>query len=137
MAKNATSAELIDAITNHLTETEEHVTRLEQVFASIGKKATAKKCDAMEGLIEEGKSILEETEIGVVRDAGIIAASQKIEHYEIATYGTLRQFAETLGLTEAASLLELTLDEEKGADKLLTEVAVNAINVEAAEEDEA
>jgi ferritin-like metal-binding protein YciE len=137
MAKNATSAELIDAITNHLTETEEHVTRLEQVFESIGKKATAKKCDAMEGLIDEGKSILEETEVGVVRDAGIIAASQKIEHYEIATYGTLRQFAETLGLTEAASLLELTLDEEKGADKLLTEVAVNAINVEAAEEDEA
>ena len=136
MAKNATSPELIDAITNHLTETEEHVTRLEQVFESIGKKATAKKCDAMEGLIEEGKSILEETEIGVVRDAGIIAASQKIEHYEIATYGTLRQFAETLGLTEAASLLELTLDEEKGADKLLTEVAVNAINVKAAEEDE-
>ena len=136
MAKNATSPELIDAITNHLTETEEHVTRLEQVFESIGKKASAKKCDAMEGLIEEGKSILEETEIGVVRDAGIIAASQKIEHYEIATYGTLRQFAETLGLTEAASLLELTLDEEKGADKLLTEVAVNAINVEAAEEDE-
>jgi len=136
MAKNATSPELIDAITNHLTETEEHVTRLEQVFESIGKKATAKKCDAMEGLIEEGKSILEETEIGVVRDAGIIAASQKIEHYEIATYGTLRQFAETLGFTEAASLLELTLDEEKGADKLLTEVAVNAVNIEAAEEDE-
>ncbi len=131
MAKNATSPELIDAITNHLTETEEHVTRLEQVFESIGKKATAKKCDAMEGLIEEGKSILEETEIGVVRDA-----SQKIEHYEIATYGTLRQFAETLGFTEAASLLELTLDEEKGADKLLTEVAVNAVNIEAAEEDE-
>lgn len=136
MAKNATSPELIDALTNHLTETEEHVTRLEQVFESIGKKATAKKCDAMEGLIEEGKSILEETEVGVVRDAGIIAASQKIEHYEIATYGTLRQFAETLGLTEAASLLELTLDEEKGADKKLTEVAVAAINVEAAEEDE-
>ncbi|WP_264537270.1 ferritin-like domain-containing protein [Flavobacterium sp. N1736] len=136
MAKNATSPELIDAITNHLTETEEHVTRLEQVFDIIGKKATAKKCDAMEGLIEEGKSILEETEVGVVRDAGIIAASQKIEHYEIATYGTLRQFAETLGLTEAAAILELTLDEEKGADKTLTEVAVNAINVEAAEEDE-
>ncbi|MBF4515474.1 ferritin-like domain-containing protein [Flavobacterium sp. ANB] len=136
MSKNATSAELIDAINSHLTETEEHVSRLEQVFKSIGKKATAKKCDAMEGLIEEGKGILEETELGVVRDAGIIAASQKIEHYEIATYGTLRQFAETLGFTEAASLLELTLDEEKGADKKLTEVAVNAINVEAAEEDE-
>ena len=87
----------------------------------------------MEGLIEEGKGILEETEIGVVRDAGIIAASQKIEHYEIATYGTLRQFAETLGLEEAATLLEQTLDEEKGADKILTEVAVNAVNLEAAE----
>jgi ferritin-like metal-binding protein YciE len=87
----------------------------------------------MDGLIEEGKGILEETEIGVVRDAGIIAASQKIEHYEIATYGTLRQFAETLGFEEAAALLEQTLDEEKGADKKLTEVAVNVVNLEAAE----
>jgi ferritin-like metal-binding protein YciE len=136
MAKNATSPELIDALNTHLIETEEQVSRLEQVFDSIGKKATAKKCDAMEGLIEEGKSILEETEPGVVRDAGIISATQKIEHYEIATYGTLRQFAETLGLTDAAALLELTLDEEKGADKILTDVAVSAINVEAAEEDE-
>lgn len=136
MAKNATSEELIDAINQHLVETEEHITRLEKVFELIDKKATAKKCDAMEGLIEEGKGILEETEIGVVRDAGIIAASQKIEHYEIATYGTLRQYAETLGFEEAASILELTLDEEKGADKKLTEVAVNAINLEAAEADE-
>ena len=135
MSKNATSPELVDAINSHLAETEEHVVRLEQVFQSIGKKATGKRCDAMEGLIEEGEGILEETEAGVVRDAGIIAASQKIEHYEIATYGTLRQFAETLGLTEAASLLELTLDEEKGADKKLTEVAVNAVNIEAAEQD--
>jgi len=136
MAKNATSPELIDALNHHLIETEEQVSRLEQVFESIGKKTTAKKCDAMEGLIEEGKSILEETEPGVVRDAGIISATQKIEHYEIATYGTLRQFAETLGLTDAAALLELTLDEEKDADKKLTDVAVSAINVEAAEEDE-
>lgn len=133
MVKNATSPELKDAINNHLTETEEQITRLEEVFKIIGQKAAAKKCDAMEGLIEEAKGMLEETEIGVVRDAGIIAASQKIEHYEIATYGTLRQFAETLGLPEAASLLELTLDEEKGADKTLTEVAVNAVNLEAAE----
>ncbi|MNL56341.1 hypothetical protein D3C87_1798290 [compost metagenome] len=87
----------------------------------------------MAGLIEEGNGILEETEIGVVRDAGIIAACQKIEHYEIATYGTLRQFAETLGMSEAASLLEQTLEEEKGADKALTIVAVNAVNFEAAE----
>ncbi|CAD0008141.1 MULTISPECIES: YciE/YciF ferroxidase family protein [Flavobacterium] len=133
MAKNATSADLIEALNSHLTETEEHIIRLEKVFELIGKKATAKKCDAMDGLIEEGKGILEETELGVVRDAGIIAASQKIEHYEIATYGTLRQFAETLGFEEAAALLEQTLDEEKGADKKLTEVAVNAVNLEAAE----
>jgi len=135
MAKNATSTDLIEALNSHLIETEEQIARLEKVFEVIGKKATAKKCDAMEGLIEEGKSILEETEIGVVRDAGIIAAAQKIEHYEIATYGTLRQFAETLGLTEAVSLLEQTLEEEKGADKKLTIVAVNAVNLEAAEAD--
>ncbi len=133
MVKNASSVELKDALDNHLTETEEQITRLEEVFKIVGKKATAKKCDAMDGLIEEAKGMLEETEFGVVRDAGIIAASQKIEHYEIATYGTLRQFAETLGLPEAATLLEQTLDEEKGADKTLTEVAVNAVNLEAAE----
>ena len=114
MTKNATSADLIEALNSHLTETEEHVIRLEQVFKLIGQKASAKKCDAMAGLIEEGKGIIEETEVGVVRDAGIIAAAQKIEHYEIATYGTLRQFAETPGLTEPAGILELTLDEEKG-----------------------
>ncbi|MFB9080835.1 ferritin-like domain-containing protein [Flavobacterium procerum] len=133
MVKNASSVELKDALDHHLTETEGQIERLEKVFKIIGQKATAKKCDAMEGLIEEAKGILEETEAGVVRDAGIIAASQKIEHYEIATYGTLRQFAETLGLPEAATLLELTLDEEKGADKKLTDVAVNAVNLEAAE----
>ncbi|KAF2518060.1 YciE/YciF ferroxidase family protein [Flavobacterium foetidum] len=133
MVKNASSVELKDALDNHLTETEGQIERLEQVFKLIGQKATAKKCDAMEGLIEEAKGILEETEAGVVRDAGIIAASQKIEHYEIATYGTLRQFAETLGMPEAATLLEQTLDEEKGADKKLTDVAVNAVNLEAAE----
>ena len=133
MANNATSQELIDALNNHLIETEGQISRLEQVFELVGQKATAKKCDAMAGLIEEGSGILEETEIGVVRDAGIIAACQKIEHYEIATYGTLRQFAETLGMSEAASLLEQTLEEEKDADKALTIVAVNAVNFEAAE----
>ena len=135
MSKNATSQNLIDAINDHLAVTENQVARLEQVFASIGEKASAKKCDAMEGLIKEGEGILEETEKGPVRDAGIIAACQKIEHYEIATYGTLRQFAETLDLSEAASLLEATLNEEKEADKKLTIVAVNAINFEAAQED--
>lgn len=135
MVKNATHEELADSLNSHLSETEEHVARLEKVFSLIGKKAMAKKCDAMAGLIDEAGGIMEETELGVVRDAGIIAASQKIEHYEIATYGTLRQFAETLGLEEVANILETTLDEEKGADKKLTEVAVAAINIEAAEED--
>lgn len=136
MAKNATSEELMNAIDEHLAETEEQVARLEQVFQSIGKKATAKKCDAMEGLIKEGEGIMEETEKGVVRDAGIIAASQKIEHYEIASYGTLYAFATTLGETEAAELLAATLEEEKNADISLTEIAVSAINLEAAELDE-
>ena len=135
MAKNATSPELVKAINNHLKETEEQITRLESVFKSIGKKATAQKCDAMDGLIKEGESILEETESGMVRDAGIIAACQKVEHYEIATYGTLRQYAETLGLDEAEKLLAQTLAEEKEADVKLTVIAVKAVNLEAAELD--
>src|SRR5690606_29994742 len=136
MVKNATSKDLVAAIEEHLTVTEEQIARLEKVFEIMGKKATAKKCDAMEGLIKEGESILEETEKGPVRDAGIIAASQKIEHYEIATYGTLAAFANTLGETEIVALLEATLAEEKEADALLTESAYNSINFEAAEEDE-
>lgn len=136
MIKNATSEELIEALTAHLTETEEHVSRVEQVFASLGKKAEAVKCEAMTGLIKEAEEIMEECETGSMCDAGIISAGQKVEHYEIATYGTLRQFAETLGLTEAVTLLEATLEEEKAADVKLTEVAVSAINVEAAELEE-
>lgn len=136
MIKNATSQELIDALTNHLAETEEQITRVEQVFESIGKKAVAKKCDAMEGLIKEAGEIMEDCEEGAMCDAGIIAASQKVEHYEIASYGTLRQFAETLGLSEAAELLKTTLEEERAADEKLSEVATSAVNVEAAEEAE-
>lgn len=131
MAKNATNANLVSAINDHLAVTEKQVTRLEDIFANIGEKAVAKKCDAMEGLIKEGEGILEETEPGAVRDAGIIAASQKIEHYEIATYGTLAAFARTLGEDEAAELLEQTLSEEKEADKTLTEAAYNTINFDA------
>jgi ferritin-like metal-binding protein YciE len=135
MAKNSTSENLITAINDHLSVTEEQVKRLEQVFSLIGEKAAAKKCDAMEGLIKEGESIMEETEAGAVRDAGIIAASQKIEHYEIATYGTLAAFATTLGEDDAVLLLEKTLAEEKEADTLLTEAAYNTINFDANEED--
>lgn len=131
MAKNATAQNLIDAINDHLAVTEEQVTRLEQVFEIVGEKVAAKKCDAMEGLIKEGESIVEETESGPVRDAGIIAASQKIEHYEIATYGTLAAFAKTLGENEAAELLLQTLGEEKEADVTLTEAAYNTINFDA------
>jgi len=136
MIKNATSAELIEALDNHLMETEEQVKRVEQVFELTGKKAVAKKCEAMEGLIKEAEEIMEECEEGAMRDAGIISAGQKVEHYEIASYGTLRQFAETLGLTDAVALLEETLNEEKIADEKLTEVALSAVNVEASEEEE-
>jgi ferritin-like metal-binding protein YciE len=136
MIKNATSPDLIDALENHLMETEEQVKRVEQVFELTGKKAVAKKCEAMEGLIKEAGEIMEDCEEGAMRDAGIISAGQKVEHYEIASYGTLRQFAETLGLSEAVALLEETLNEEKIADEKLTEVALNAVNVEASEEEE-
>ena len=136
MAKNATSENLVKALKDHLAVTEEQAARLEKVFSLIGEKAAAKKCDAMEGLIKEGESIMEETEKGPVRDAGIIAASQKIEHYEIASYGTLAAFAVTLGEDDAVLLLEKTLAEEKEADTLLTEAAYNTINFDAAEEDE-
>ena len=137
MAKNATSENLIATINDHLAVTKEQVGRLEEVFDLIGEKASAKKCEAMEGLIKEGESIMEETEQGPVRDAGIIAASQKIEHYEIATYGTLAAFAHTLGEDDALELLQQTLDEEKEADTLLTEVAYNNINFEASDEENA
>ena len=136
MAKNATTESLVAAINDHIAVTEEQAARLERVFELAGKKAVAKKCEAMDGLIKEGEEIMKSTEPGPVRDAGIIAASQKIEHYEIATYGTLRAFAETLGNSEAVALLEETLNEEKQADVTLTEAAYNDINFEAAEEDE-
>lgn len=134
MIKNATSSDLIDALTNHLDETKNQITRLEKVFESIDTKAAGKECDAMKGLIKESESIMEACEAGAMRDAGIISAGQKVEHYEIASYGTLRQFAETLGLTEAVTLLEKNLEEEKSADKKLSIVATKTINVEASHE---
>ncbi len=134
MIKNASSEELITALKGHLEVTQKQVTRVEQVFEAIGEKAEAKKCEAMEGLIKEAEEIMESTEVGVVRDAGIISAGQKVEHYEIATYGTLCSFAKTLGEDKAASLLAETLSEEKEADEKLTEIAESTINVEAAAE---
>lgn len=134
MVKKASSEELIEALESHLAETEGQIQKVEQVFAAIGKKPVAKKCEAMDGLIKEGEEIMKETDDGAMRDAGIIAAAQKVEHYEIATYGTLRTFAEILGLNDAASILEEILEEEKAADEKLTEIAVNTINIQAAEE---
>jgi ferritin-like metal-binding protein YciE len=134
MSKNATSEELINAIDNHITETEEQVQRLEQIFSMLGKEPRGKKCEAMIGLIKEGETVMEESEEGAMRDAGIIASAQKVEHYEIAAYGTLRTYAQTLGLDEAVSLLETTLEEEKNTDALLNDLAVNSINLLAASE---
>lgn len=135
MIKATTSKKLSAGIEKHLTETKQHVARLEQVFQLLGKDALAKKCDAMEGLAKEGEGIIESTQEGTAtRDVGIILASQKVEHYEIATYGGLVQLAHTLGLEEVAELLAQTLAEEKQADELLTQVAENDVNYTAAEE---
>lgn len=135
MISAATSPNLTKAIMAHLEETKTHVTRLEQVFELLGEKAIAKKCDAMEGLTKEAEGIVEETEPGTAtRDVGIILASQKVEHYEIASYGGIHQLAITLGLDEIASVLEQTLTEEKQADIKLSEIAEKDINYRAAEE---
>jgi len=136
MQKAATTEELQSAIEEHLSQTEEHISRLEQVFELMGKKAQAKKCDAMEGLVKEGESVIEETEEGsMTRDAGIIVSAQKVEHYEIATYGSLIQLAKTMGQEEVASILSKTLEEEKQTDAGLTEIAENKINWQAEQEE--
>lgn len=136
LVKNATSGELVEALTNHMTQTENQVRRLEQVFEMIGMPAESKKCEAMEGLIKEAEEKVEETEAGMVRDAAIIASAQKIEHYEIASYGTLSSYAHTLDEMDVYDLLEETLDEEKDTDSLLTEIAETYINIQAMEGDE-
>lgn len=136
MSKGATSDELKNAIDEHLEQTKEHVSRLEKAFESIGEKAKAVKCEAMEGLLNEANELLGETEKGTeVRDVAIISACQKVEHYEIASYGTLRSLAGTLGFTEAQELFEQTLEEEKNADSLLTKVSEN-VNSAALQETE-
>jgi ferritin-like metal-binding protein YciE len=137
MVKAATSQDLKDAFTNHLEETRGHVTRLEDAFKALDEKAVAKKCDAMDGILKEGAGIIDETEDGTAtRDVGLVLAAQKVEHYEISTYGGLAQLARTLGEDEVAQLLEATLSEEKAADIKLTEVAEEGINYEAAGETE-
>jgi len=133
LLRNVTSEELYKVLEDHLTETEDQVTRVEGVFRSLGKEPKAKKCEAMAGLIREAEEIISHTEVGPMRDAGIISGVQKMEHYQIASYGTLRTFASTLGLDRAVSLLQENLDEERAADNKLSELAVSAINFEAAE----
>lgn len=136
MKKAASSDELKKAFETHLKQTQGHVERLDQVFELLGKKAQAKKCDAMEGIVQEGESIIEDTDDGTAtRDVGLILAAQKVEHYEIATYGGLAQLAETLGLEDVKNMLGKTLDEEKETDELLSEIAKSSINYQSAEEE--
>lgn len=135
LKKAATSPELAQAFEKHAVETQTHIERLEQVFALLEEKPQAKKCDAMEGLLAESESIISDTDKGsMVRDAGLVLAAQKVEHYEIGTYGALRTFAECMGHTEVVNLLQQTLDNEKETDVALTEVAVGFINDAAAQE---
>jgi ferritin-like metal-binding protein YciE len=127
MAKGATSEELKQAFLSHLEETKGQITRLEQAFGILGKKPTGKTCVGMKGVLEEGSEMLEDTDKGEVRDAGLISAAQRVEHYEMAGYGSARDFAKLLGQSEIATLLNATLEEEKSADKKLTGIS-KAVN---------
>jgi len=131
MAKAASSDELREAFEEHLSQTEEHISRLERVFEEFGKPAKAKTCKAMQGLIEEGEDVIKEYKGEPACDAALICAAQKVEHYEIASYGTLKTWAEVLEQSEAADLLNETLEEEKETDERLTELAESASNLEA------
>lgn len=135
LADAAQAPELQEAFTAHLEETNGHVSRLEQVFESIGRKAKGKKCEGIQGIIDEGSKAIEEFE-GAVLDAALIGGAQKAEHYEIASYGTLARFAELLGYSEAHDLLGQNLEEEKAADQKLTEIADSTVNGEAQTGDE-
>jgi ferritin-like metal-binding protein YciE len=137
MAKGASSEELADAFKNHLEQTETHVERLEEIFEDLDESPKGKTCHGMKGLVEEGSEILEEEGEPSVIDAGIIVAAQKVEHYEIASYGSVRTFARLLGEKKAEQLLQATLDEESEANELLNELAESAVNPEALVEDEA
>ena len=134
LAKLATAETLAAAFREHLVQTREHVTRLEQGFERLGLRASSKKCVGMQGLIEDGQESIDEAEDGPVRDAALIAAAQRAEHYEMAGYGTARTFATLLGHGEVASLLERTLEDEKATDARLTQIAEGLVNPEAAAE---
>lgn len=132
MAKAASSSELSDAFTDHLRQTKEHVKRLETVFKNIGESARTRTCAGIQGIIKEGEDLLRKDAEDSVVDAGLIAAGQRAEHYEMAVYGTLNAWAKTLGEDKSAELLQQTLDEESAADAHLTEIA-RSINSEASE----
>ena len=132
LAKAAGSPELQQAFTSHLKETEGHVQRLERIFQDLGQTARGKRCKGMEGLVEEGKEIMEEEGEQPVIDAALIAAAQRVEHYEIAAYGCLRTYAQLLGHQNAVKLLDQTLAEEEAADKKLTSIGERSVNAEAA-----
>ena len=135
MEKASSSPQLKNALGDHLEQTKEHVSRLEQIFDMLGEEAEAKKCDAIAGITDEGEEIISDTEEGTAtRDVGVIMAGQKAEHYEIATYGGLIQLARTLGHDDVAQLLDSTLQEEKKADELLSSIAENNVNYQAARE---
>jgi ferritin-like metal-binding protein YciE len=135
MQKESTTVQLEKTLGEHLEITRNQIQRLDQIFDKLGVKAAGKKCEGMAGLIEEGEDVIDETEDGsVTRDVGIIVSAQKIEHYEIAAYGGLAQLARTMGHDDIAELLDQTLQEEKEADRLLTEIAENDINYEASTE---
>jgi ferritin-like metal-binding protein YciE len=136
MAKKATTPELKEAFETHLEETQTHIERLDEIFGRLGKKPSGKTCKAMKGLIEEGSEMMSEDGPDSVIDAGIIAAAQRVEHYEIAGYGVVRTFASILGEDEAEDLLQETLDEEAAADEKLTEIAENTVNDDAEEAEE-
>jgi ferritin-like metal-binding protein YciE len=136
MAKAASSEELKDAFDKHLEQTKSHVERLERVFEELHERPKGKTCRAMKGLIEEGSEILEQDGEESIRDAGIIVAAQKVEHYEIAGYGSVRTFAHLLGQNKAAELLQTTLDEESETNELLNRLAETIINPEAVMETE-
>ncbi len=131
MAKAATSPELEEAFTSHLAETKGHVDRLERIFKDLGVPARGKRCKGMEGLIEEGKEVLEEEGEAAVIDAALIAAAQRVEHYEIAAYGCLRTYAQLLGHQNALSLLSQTLEEEEAADEKLSTIGESQVNADA------
>jgi len=132
MAKAASSDQLRNAFEKHHDETEEHIERLEKVFDLLGKPARGKKCEAIEGIIDEGKVIMDEYRDEPALDAGLIAAAQAVEHYEISRYGTLKSWADKLSMNEAVKLLDQTLAEEKKTDDTLSKIAVSAVNAEAA-----